>query len=133
MTGASSASATTSRNVTKPIHDVALALKARTSCCSAYEDPRDATGVGSAPSLMRCAPFGGSLAFHPRVDETVGEVGQQVHQDDGEGVDDHHALQHRIVALAEGADDQLAQSRSVEDDLGQHRVSDQDAEIESDD
>ena len=73
------------------------------------------------------------MPLHPRVDEAIGEVGQQVHQDDGEGVDDHHALQHRVVALVERADDQLAQARPVEDDLGQHRVADQDAEIEPDD
>src|SRR6266540_5504850 len=148
MTGARRASATTTRKTARPIHDVAFVLNARVSCCNAYEDGAAATVAVSAVICeppWRCAPSprgaairawdgpARSWAFHPRVDESVREIGQQVHEDDDERVDDHHALQHCVVALVERADHQLAEPRSVEHDLGQHRIADQDAEIKTDD
>ena len=95
--------------------------------------PRARIGPPATASAPPVSPVPPGVAAHPpRIHQPVGEVGQQVGDDNEERVDHHHALQHRVVALVEGADDQLAEARPVEDDLGQHRIADQDAEIESD-
>src|SRR6266702_4656965 len=66
------------------------------------------------------------------IDEAIAEVGDQVYDDDQEAIDHHHALQHGVVALGQGADDHLAEAWPVENDFGEHRIADEDADIEAD-
>ena len=66
------------RKMTRPIHDVVLALNARERRRAKYANAR---GRG-APSGAHLAGAGALISLHPRIDEAVGEVGQQVHQHD---------------------------------------------------
>ena len=81
-------------------------LKARSVARSAVE-----AGAGGARG-RRCR----SSELHPGVDEAIGDVDEKVHEHHGEGVDHHHALQHGVVALVQGADDELAEAGPAEDD-----------------
>src|SRR6516225_4417194 len=66
----------------------------------------------------------------PRVDQNVGDVGQQIEHDvDRRGHQDD-ALHHRIIAVEYGIDDQLAEARNAENLLGQHGAGKQSSEFE---
>src|SRR6266566_9916100 len=51
--------------------------------------------------------------LYSRIDEAICHIGQDVHDDDEEGVDHQYPLQHRVVALAKRADDQLAEPGAI--------------------
>src|SRR5439155_13005115 len=66
----------------------------------------------------------------PRVEEGVGDVGEQVEQDD-EGYGDHDPRQHlRIVTVGEGGDEELAHARPLEDLLGDDEAPGQGADVQ---
>src|SRR5947209_12154411 len=65
-----------------------------------------------------------------RVDEEIGEVGEQVEQDIRRRGEEHDALHHRVVAVEHGIDDELAEAGNGEDLLGEHRAGEQLAEFE---
>ena len=67
-------------------------------------------------------------APQPRVDQDVEDVGEQVHEDEADRRAQHDALHHRVVAVEDRIDDQLAEARDGEDLLGQHRAGEQLAE-----
>src|SRR6266478_5804457 len=82
-------------------------------------DSAGATAAGTRTSTAA------SFIADPRVDERVEQVHAQVDEDVGGGRDEHHSLHHRIVAPENGRDDEPAQSRNVEDDLGDGGATDQ--------
>ena len=49
-----------------------------------------------------------SFEAHPRIDERVDEVGEQIHDDVGDGDQQNAALQQRIVARFDGLHGQAA-------------------------
>src|SRR6266851_2308794 len=65
-----------------------------------------------------------------RVDEEIGEVGEQVEQDIRGRGEEHDALHHGIVAVEHGIDDELAETGDGEDLLGQDGAGEQLAEFE---
>lgn len=70
--------------------------------------------------------------MNPGIEEAIGKVGRKVHDNHDKGVDNDHPLQQRIVALAQGGQDQFSKAWPGEDDFGQYRVTDQDAQIKAD-
>src|SRR5215510_3118244 len=70
-----------------------------------------APGLSSASSRSK-VPETATLAPQPRVDENVGNVGEQVEQDVGAGGHQRDALNHGIVTIEDTIDDQLAEPRN---------------------
>src|SRR5665647_372421 len=60
-----------------------------------------------------------SCDLHSRVDESVGEVNNDVHHDNHRGGEDEAAQDHREVAGAQGVDRGEADTMQVEDRLGE--------------
>jgi hypothetical protein len=69
----------------------------------------------------------------PRVDDRVGDVDQQVDEDEHHGHEQHAALQHGVVALLDGLRQPVAEPLDVEDGLGQDRARQQEPGLEADD
>src|SRR5262245_27844409 len=90
-TGAARAAATTSPTMSRPIH----AERGRASRRGAS---RPAEATGTAPAM--------SVVADTRVEEGVGEVGQQVHQDHEDREHEGQSLHHRIVTTECGLDEQ---------------------------
>src|SRR6185369_976813 len=55
-----------------------------------------------------------------RIDKDVGDVGEQIEHDVDGRCDEYDALHHRVVAIEDGVDDQLAEARNRENLFGQH-------------
>src|SRR5215475_4075482 len=75
-----------------------------------------------AAAFMRssCPPGRGAQPrADPRIDPGIGEIDQQIGGDEEHDDDEHSALDHRIVPGLDGAVDQRAQPRPVEDHLGE--------------
>src|SRR6266508_4094634 len=68
----------------------------------------------------------------PRVQVGVDDVDDQVHQGDGEGDDHGDGQDRRQVALEHRVDRPLADALEVEDRLGDHRASQQRAQVQAD-
>ncbi len=70
---------------------------------------------------------------NPRVDQAVGQVHQQVDENDDRRDQHHPALQCRVVAPADRLDQPFADTRPREDGLGEHRAGHQRADLQPDD
>src|SRR6476646_7318271 len=55
-----------------------------------------------------------------RIDEDVGDVGKQIEHDVDRRRDEYDALYHRVVAIEDGVDDQLAEARNRENLFREH-------------
>src|ERR1700755_2706482 len=79
----------------------------------------DATGrAPTTASVMSSSP-------QPRVDEDIGDVGDQVERDVDRRRGQHYALHHGVVTVEHGVDDELAESWNGENLLGQHGAREQ--------
>src|ERR1700741_392584 len=70
-------------------------------------------GLSSSSEITGRAPMTASVMLsspQPRVDEDVGDVGNQVERDVDRSRRQHHALHHGVVAVEYGIDDQLAKA-----------------------
>src|SRR5262245_31844737 len=81
-----------------------------------------ATTMVAMARLSKAAP---SLLAHARVDEEVGDVGEQVERDIRRRRHQHDALHDRVVAVEHRVDDQLAEAGNAEDLLGEHGAGEQ--------
>src|SRR3954466_4164356 len=75
----------------------------------------------------------GSGIFHPRVEERVRDVDDQVEQDDEEGGEQDRALDLRQVEPLDRVIAVAADAGDVEHRLGEDRAAEQDAEVEAQD
>src|SRR5436190_7661269 len=73
-----------------------------------------------------------SVAY-ARVQEGVGDIDDQVRDDDEERAEEDRALDHRQVGVVDAGVGQPADARDVEDDLGENRAAEQDADVEAED
>src|SRR3989442_7110112 len=64
--------------------------------------------------------FGSALLRDARVEEAVGQIDDQVDDDEGQGEDEHGALQEDVVAGEDRLDHETAEPRPREDRLGEH-------------
>src|ERR1700733_4472789 len=74
--------------------------------------------MGIAPSVvsvMRSGP-------QPRIDQDIGDIGNQVQRDVDGRRHQHHALHDRVIAIEYGIHDQLAEAGYRENLFGQHRA-----------
>src|ERR1700686_954027 len=72
-----------------------------------------AMGTLSTASVMRSSP-------QPRIDQYIGDVGDQVQRDVDRRRHQHHALHDSIIAVEHGIDDQFAKTGNRKDLLGQY-------------
>src|SRR5690349_2593153 len=61
-----------------------------------------------------------SLILHPRIEQCVAEVDEQVYRQDDEGEDHQPRLDHHVIALRDRADQQLAEAGAVEHRLREY-------------
>ena len=66
----------------------------------------------------------------PRVDDHVGDVDDEVRDQDADHDEQEDALEQEVVAVLDRREDQLAEPRVAEDDLGHERAADDRAERE---
>ena len=69
----------------------------------------------------------------PRIEQPVGQIGEQVHQHVGDGDEQDAALHQRVVAEADRLDQQPADAGPREDRLGDDRAGQHRAELQADD
>src|SRR5581483_7163444 len=81
-----------------------------------------------APSL---APW--SLVADARVNQRVDQIDEKVDEDENERSEHDEALDHRIVALADRLDKELADAVEIENLLGHHEPAHQERELEAED
>src|ERR1700737_4777446 len=75
------------------------------------------TGISVSPASWRLSSIG-----DPRVDVRVGDVGEQVEQNDQDGGNRQDAHQERVVEGLQCLEEQLAHARPAENRLGDHRA-----------
>src|SRR5215211_3618849 len=90
--------------------------------CSGVPVPGDATALIAM-----------SAVTDPRVDRGVGQIGQEVADQHGHGVEERGAHEDGVVAEEGGVDAQPSHPRPGEDLLDQHRAADQTRQAESED
>src|SRR6185437_4558605 len=66
----------------------------------------------------------------PRIDQMVGNVGEQIENDEHGRRHQHDALNDGVIAVENRIDDELAEAGDGEDLLGEHRARQQRAEFE---
>src|SRR6516225_1411625 len=126
MSGASRASPVNSTMSSSPKTAALRRSRARTARARGLS----ALSISGARSSSSCSVVSTMSGPQPRVDQNVGDVGQQVEHDiDRRGHQDD-ALHHRIIAVEYGIDDQLAEARNAENLLGQHGAGKQSSEFE---
>src|SRR5687767_975769 len=118
-----------STSMTAPIEAVRLLRNSYQAFEIAVAMRRLSRGAGGArqtiapsTSLSACSsdmadPLG---EFDARVEEPVGQVDQQVHDDDDAAQDQHARLDQRIVALQDRLEDRPTDARPGEDRLQHH-------------
>src|SRR5690348_16680053 len=70
-----------------------------------------------------------SLIAHPWIEERIGEVDDEVDDDDEGGGDHRDCLHDGVIPGIDGREDQLPHPRNREDRLNDHRAADQCAEL----
>src|SRR5438270_484102 len=92
-------------------------------------------GIASMASVSRLMTASMTVvstisASQPRIDEHVGDVGEEIEHDIDARRHQHDALHHGIVAVEHGIHDELAEAGNGEDLLGQHGAGQELAELE---
>ena len=64
----------------------------------------------------------------PRVERRLRDLGDEVHDDEDDAVDEDQRLEHRVVALGHRADEDAAHARPVEQRLNRHGAGEQRAD-----
>src|SRR5882724_4532673 len=73
-----------------------------------------------ASAALTAIPTRSSLATDAGIEQPVGEVDEEIDDDEGEREDEHGALQQDVVAREDGLHHQAAEPRPGEDRLSQH-------------
>src|SRR6185437_2165111 len=105
------------RTTTSPTMAPRRRMRRRSARCHGFDSGRTArVAVVAVIAVMPPA-----LPSRPkaRVDEEIGDVGKEVEDDVGGRGEKHHTLHHRVVAVEDGIDDELAEARDGEDLLGE--------------
>src|SRR5258708_6542717 len=124
ISGAKTAMATKNSTTTAPTMAPRRLTRRRTARRQGCD-----SGVAAAVVSIAVAVMTVSRA-QPRVDEEIGDIGEQVEEDiRGRGEQDD-ALHHGVVAIEHRVDDKLAEAGDREDLLGQDGAGEQLAELE---
>src|SRR5216684_1285447 len=98
------------------------------AACRSTTHRRSRTGTEVAAHTMTGA---GSAISDPRIDPAIEEIHEQVAQDEADGDEQDHPLHQRVVPREDRVHHEAAHPRQGEDILGDHRPSDQGAELET--
>src|SRR5258706_643320 len=113
------------------IHDAKIASATKkTTTASPTMAPRRRSNRRSARSpgessrgrAMSAKAIAAMSGAHPRIDQHVGHVREEVQHDVGGRREEHHALDHRVVAVEDRIDVELSEPGYGEHLLGEHRV-----------
>src|SRR5215471_16847644 len=69
-------------------------------------------------------PWASSVIADLRIEHAVGEVDQEIEQDDERAVEDHHTHHQRVVAIERTLNEIPADAGDAEDGLDHHRARD---------
>src|SRR5712692_10007356 len=85
------------------------------------------TGISVSPASWRLSSIG-----DPRVDVGVGDVGEQVEQNDQDGGHGQDAHQEGVIESLECLEEQLAHPGPAENRLGDHRTREEEGQLNPD-
>src|SRR5690554_2728954 len=120
MTGARTATSTSASTSTRP--NTAMRFRKKRRTAGERRKPVRTSGTARASAIA-----------DPRVEQGIGEVHQQVHDDEDHGDEQHGALHQRGVLRADGVHYQPPDAGPGEDRLRENGAAQQAAELQADD
>src|SRR5690348_16953030 len=117
------------KNTTTPRPIIAPRRRARRFSARRPGEVRVATARTSAVTVVMRTDAVSRGVPQPRVDEEVGEIGDEIERDVRRRGAKHHALHDGVIAIEYRVDDELAEAGDREHLLGQHRAREKRAEF----